>query len=67
MEKKCFFKLSTNTGIREIVMDLLTCLTWIKNDTDYPSGSEDGESRKYMLTPVWLTDEEFKNLPETEI
>ena len=66
MEKKLYFKLSDGVDASNIVMDLSGCMEWIKGDVDGVA-EEDSEDYEYTLVPVWLTDEEFNNLPEASI
>lgn len=62
MEKKLYFKLSDNGDVSGIVMDLSDVMEWIKNDE-----FDEGDQVEYTLIPVWLTDDEFENLPEANI
>lgn len=62
MEKKLYFTLSDNGDISGITMTLDGCMEWIYNDE-----ITEGDETEYTITPVWMTEEEFKNLPEAEI
>lgn len=63
MEKKLYYQLSDTHDVSMIVMDLSGCMEWIKSDMDGVS-EEDSKEFEYTLTPIFLTDEEFENLPE---
>lgn len=62
MEKKLYFTLSDNGEISGITMTLDGCMEWIKNDEH-----TEGDNVEYTITPVWMTEEEFNNMPEAEI
>jgi hypothetical protein len=62
MEKKLYFKLSDNGDVSNVVLALDGCMEWIKNDEFL-----EGDDVEYTLVPVWMTEEEFDNLPEAEI
>lgn len=51
-----------NEVVSGVIMTLDGCKTWIEND----EFTEEDEV-EYTLTPVWLTEEEFKNIPEADI
>lgn len=61
-----FFALSDGVDAHNIVMDLSGCTSWIEGDVD---GLDQGdiEERVYTLKPVFMTQEEFDNLPESDI
>jgi len=61
MEKKLFFELSDNADTHNVVLTLDGAMAWIEGDID--NQGEDSEIQ-YILTPVWMTEEEFDNLPE---
>lgn len=51
-----------NANLIAFLMELSGCIAWIEGDSDnYKEGDEMPE---YTITPVWMTDEEFNNLPE---
>lgn len=60
--KKLYYQLSDNADVCDIVMELSGAMEWIKQDES--EVTTDDDPRQYTLTPIWLTDEEFKNLPE---
>lgn len=62
MEKKLYFNL--DDGNTCVTMELSGCVAWIEGDGLTEETSED---REYILTPIWLTEEEFNNLPEAEV
>ena len=61
MEKKLYFELSDNADTHRVVLPLEGAMAWIEGDID--NQGEDSEI-EYTLTPVWMTEEEFSNLPE---
>jgi hypothetical protein len=68
MRKKLFFVVSN--GDDSATAELSGCMEWIKGDLEanWPNAESDPEEDRpqYTLDPVWLTDEEFNNLPEAE-
>ena len=55
-----------------VIMELSGCFEWIKtscadiereNHVDTP----EGDMPEYVITPVWMTDEEFANLHEADM
>lgn len=67
MEKKLYYQLSDNADVSKIVMGLSGAMTWIEEDMkEFPEGTSEDEMPEYTITPLWLTDEEFDNLPESE-
>lgn len=68
MEKKLYYQLSDNADVSRIVMKLSGAMTWIEEDMkEFPAGTPEDEMPEYTITPLWLTDEEFDNLPEAEL
>jgi hypothetical protein len=65
MAKKLYYQLSDNADVSKIVMELSDCMTWIEEDMNGVSEGED--EREFTITPIWLTDEEFENLPEANL
>lgn len=63
MEKKLYYELSDNADVSKIVMELSGCMAWIEGDMAGVTEKDDDE-REYTITPVWMTDDEFANLPE---
>lgn len=64
-EKKLYFQLSDGADYSGVTMDLSGVTTWIEGDADnYKEDEED--MPEYTITPVWMTEEEFDNLPEAE-
>jgi hypothetical protein len=57
------YQLSDNADMNNIVMDLSGCLATIEADMEGVSEASQDE-REYTITPIWLTDDEFENLPE---
>lgn len=62
MDKKLYFKL--DNGDSCVTMELSGCMAWIEGDGLTEITSEDVQ---YTLTPIWMTEEEFNNLPEADI
>lgn len=62
-KKKLYFTLSDGEDVSNVVMKLSGCMQWIENDNEM----EMNEPKEYILTPVWMTDKEYRNLPEAEI
>lgn len=58
-EKKLYWQLDYGEG--KITMQLDGAFEWIKNDDCVDEDTE------YILTPIWLTETEFDNLPEADI
>jgi hypothetical protein len=66
--KKLYYQLSDGAEVSKIVMELSGAMTWIEEDMkEYPPETPKEDLPEYTITPVWLTDEEFENLPEAEI
>ena len=65
MEKKLYYKLDDGDDISGLVLDLSGCMAHIEGEQEDLKEGED-EDRWYTLTPIWMTDEEFDNLPEYE-
>lgn len=61
MENKLYFQL--DDGEIAYIMELSGCFEYIKNEMS-AFNEVDNESRKYTLTPMYITEEEFENLPE---
>lgn len=65
MSKKLYYQLSDGNDVQNVVLELSGCQTWIEEDMkDYNEGDE---LPSYTLVPIWLSDEEFNNLPEASI
>jgi len=61
---KIYFHFIDNGDIDLITPNLEDILEMIKADLE---DIEEGESdREYSITPIWLTDDEFENLPEAQ-
>jgi len=46
-------------------MELSGVMAWIQGDEEEVTPEDD--ERYYTIVPIWLTDEEFDNLPEADI
>lgn len=68
MEKKLYYQLSDGIDVSKVVMELSGAMTWIEEDMKgYIHDTPEDELPEYTITPIWLTDEEFNNLPEASI
>lgn len=63
-KQKLYFQLSDNADVCNVVMNLSGVMQWIKGDMELVIENED--QRQYTITPIWLTDKEYRNLPESE-
>jgi hypothetical protein len=61
MEKKLYYKFSDGEDYNNIILELSGCVEWIKADMQ---SADEGDDREFTLVPVWMTEEEFANLPE---
>ena len=66
MQKKLYYQLSDGMDVSKIVMGLSGVVAWIEGDMEGKT-EEETEDYEYTITPVWMTEEEFKNLPEAEL
>jgi len=66
-EKKLFYELSDLDEVSCLVMELSGCMAWIEEDMRGVTSNEDEDQREYTITPIWLTDKEFNNLPEANL
>ena len=66
--KKLYFQLSDGIDIVKVVQELSGAMTWIEEDMkEYSELTDDIELPVYTLEPIWLTDEEYENLPEANL
>lgn len=63
MGKKLYYQLSDGGDYENIVMELSGCMSWIEGDME-ANYNEGDELPEYTITPIWMTEEEFNNLPE---
>lgn len=63
MKKKLYYQLSDNADTSHVTMALSGCMSWIDGDMDGVS-EEDSKEFEYTITPIWMTEDEFNNLPE---
>lgn len=63
MEKKLYFELADNADTGGVILKLSGAMAWIEGDID---NQGEGSEIQYTLTPVWMADEEFENLPESD-
>ena len=66
-KKKLYFKFSDNGDYSGIVMSLSGVMQWIKAEELDKKPEEEIEDIQYTLTPIMLTDRQYKNLPEADI
>lgn len=64
--KKLYFRLSDGDDISNVAMELSGAMKMIEEQMKEIAVDE-GDDIVYALTPVWLTDEEFDNLPESDM
>lgn len=67
MQKKLFYVV--DNGDESCTAELSGCLEWMAGDMDangYNESTPSEELPAYTLSPVWMTDEEYDNLPEAE-
>lgn len=64
MEKKLYYQLSDGGDYEGVTMELSGIMSWIEGDQD--NCKEGDDMPEYTITPVWMTEEEFNNLPEAE-
>jgi hypothetical protein len=64
--KKKFFKLTSDSRdiSRCIFPDLSGATTWIEAELD--ELDDESEETDYTITIIWMTQEEFENIPEYE-
>jgi len=65
MEKKLYYQLSDNVDVWNITMTLTDCFEWIASDME--GLDENSNDVEYTINPVWMTQDEFYNLPEASI
>ena len=65
-DKKLYFQFSDNADVSKVVMELSGVTTWIEEDLKGVP-PEDISEFEYTITPIYLTKEEFENLPEADI
>ncbi len=64
MEKKLYYEVSDLGYIGQTVEDLESAMALIDADIVYQMEDEKEPELQYTITPVWMTEEEFNNLPE---
>lgn len=64
MGKKLYYQLSDGGDYWNVTMELSGIMAWIEGDQD--NCKEGDDMPEYTITPVWMTEEEFNNLPEAE-
>lgn len=63
MEKKLYYKFSDGGDYSNVIMELSGVMAWIEGDqSNFEEGDDDVP--EYTITPVWMTEEEFNNIPE---
>lgn len=62
MEKKLYYTI--DNGDTSITCHLDACFEMIKAESDSVKKEGDEEDYQWTITPVWMTDEEFENLPD---
>jgi hypothetical protein len=64
MDKKLFWLLEDNGDTSVTLPDLKSAIDIIESHLEVPQSEL--EQYQYTLTPVFMTDKEFENLPEAE-
>jgi hypothetical protein len=62
---KCFYRLSDGADVCEVVVTAKDVYNWLEGDED--RGQAGHDKREYTITPIWMTETEFRNLPEADI
>lgn len=62
--KKLYYKLSDNGDLQDYIIDAQAVMDYLTNDVDGVLKESDDEDYVLQITPIWLTEEEFENLPE---
>jgi hypothetical protein len=66
MEKKLYYQLSDGADVSNVVMELSGCMAWIEGE-EPKTWEGETEDREYTIKPIWLTDKQFKRLPEANV
>jgi hypothetical protein len=61
-KKKLYYNLSDADGAIG-VMALSGCMAYIKADME-DNTPDDVEDKEFTITPIWLTDKQYRDLPE---
>lgn len=69
MKKKLYYRLEADDY--NVIMELAGCFEWIKTscediEREGHFDTPESEMNWYTITPVWMTEEEFKNLEEAD-
>jgi hypothetical protein len=64
MEKKLYYII--DNGDSSYTMELDGCVELIKGESEDIKKEGDEKDVQWIMEPIWLTDEEFDNLPEAE-
>lgn len=65
MEKKLYYNIQNNADLSMTVKDV-NCLKNIMDGDFHDLTQEQIEEYEYTITPVFMTDKEFRNLPEAD-
>jgi hypothetical protein len=63
MEKKCYYSLSDGKAVIGLILDAKGLYDYLEGDFETFSNAE---IESYTLTPIFMTQHEFDNLPEYE-
>ena len=68
-KKKLYYKLEADDYIT--IMDLSGCFAWIETSCEDIKAQnlfdeKEEDMPQYVITPVWMTEEDYKNLPEAD-
>jgi len=61
-QKKLYYEFSDNADVSRVIMELSGVMSWIKADME--DVTENDDQREYTITPVWMTEKQYKNLPQ---
>ena len=69
MEKKLYYRLEADDY--NVIMDLEGCFEWIRTscgdiERENLFDTKEEDMPQYIISPVWMTEEEFNNLPEAD-
>ena len=62
MDKQLFYRI--DNGDTEIICELSGCMAMIEGESPTKESAED--DMVWTISPIWLTIEEFNNLPESD-
>ena len=63
MDKEMYLQLEDNGDLGKTVLTLDDSFEVIKSEIE---GIDPAEDRQFIITPIWLTEDEFQALPEMD-